>query len=272
MEDKLGKLKRILTDMESVLIAYSGGVDSTFLASVAYEVLGSRAVAVSAASPTYPEAEIEEAKALAKQIGFRHILIDTHELDDPAFVANDVNRCYYCKGELFGRLRRIADDEGLKWVADGFNYEDLQDFRPGHRAGQEIGVRSPLCEAGLTKADIRQLSKVRGLPTWDKPSLACLSSRLPYGTAITLDILNRIGQAEQYLHGLGVRQLRVRHHDTIARIEVEPQDMALLLSQENREDLVRRFKELGYIYVTLDMAGYRTGSMNEVLSGVDARA
>jgi len=202
---------------------------------------------------------------MARNLGLRHLLIETDELSDPCFTSNDPNRCYYCKKELFGKLRQIASRETLKWVVDGSNYDDLKDYRPGRKAAVELGVRSPLCEAGLTKADIRALSKKRGLATWDKPAFACLASRLPYGTEITLDLLKRISEAEEFISRFGVRHLRVRHHDTIARIEVDRESLVLLTEEKTRQEVVAKLRALGYTYVTLDLGGYRLGSMNEVL-------
>jgi uncharacterized protein len=251
--------------MGSVLVAYSGGVDSTFLMKIAHDTLGDKAVAVIASSETYPSAEVEDAKDLARDLGFRLISIHTDELESEAFARNAPDRCYHCKLELFGKLKEIAAKEGLAWIAHGANVDDLGDYRPGQRAAQELGVRAPLQEAGFTKAEIRELSKKLGLPTWDKPSLACLASRFPYGTRITPDELSKVDKAEQILRNLGFRQVRVRHHDTIARIEIESAEMPRLL--DLREEIVSRFKELGYLYVTLDIEGYRTGSMNAALKG-----
>jgi len=266
LSEKIEELKRILHQLGGVVVAYSGGVDSTLLLKLCLDTLGhGRVLAVTATSETYPSQEVAAAVRTAELLGARHRLIETAELAVPAFAANPPDRCYHCKRELFTRLMQIAAAEGLSHVIDGANYDDLSDHRPGRRAAQELGVRSPLQEAGLTKSEIRTLSKELELPTWDKPSFACLASRFPYGTRITRDDLVRIDQAESFLRRLGIGQLRVRHHGPIARIEVEPGDIPLLIADGARERIVAHLEELGYAYVTVDLAGYRMGSMNEVL-------
>jgi uncharacterized protein len=264
-EEKLRRLKEFLTEKGSVLIAYSGGVDSTFLASVASDVLGQRALVVFAHSPIYPHHEREDAEALAGKLGFRFTTIESNGLENPQFVANSPDRCYYCKRELFQQLQGIASAEGLDWIADGSNYDDRGDYRPGRKALAELGIRSPLCEVELTKDEIRGLSKERGLPTWDKPASPCLATRIPYGTPVTRDTLRKIADGERYLRNLGLRECRLRHHGNIARIEVDEKDMSLLLKNQIRQDLVKQIKALGYTYVTLDLGGYRSGSLNEEL-------
>jgi len=267
LDIKLEDLKRILLGLESAVVAYSGGVDSTFLLKVALDTLGKdKVLAAIGISETYPSREATEAVEMAQELGARYRTIHTEELANPQFAANPPDRCFHCKSELFGRLLGVAREEGLRYVVDGSNYDDLRDFRPGMRAGALLGVRKPLQEAGLTKADIRELSRRMGLRTWNKPAAACLSSRFPYGTPITPDALTRVDRAEAFLRSLGIGQLRVRHHDNLARIEVEPVDLPLLIESANRARIVAYFKELGYTYITVDLAGYRPGSMNEVLT------
>jgi uncharacterized protein len=261
--DKLKKLKKILNDMGSVLIAYSGGVDSTFLIKVAAGVLGDNVLAVTAVSPTYPKQELTFARRMAGEFGIRHRLINTNELKDKRFTSNSANRCYFCKKELFGKLIKIARKNKLKFVCDASNLSDDTDYRPGNKAKGEFGIRSPLKEAGFTKEDIRRISRRLGLRSWNKPALACLASRIPYGTKISTNILSRINKAEKFLSALGFSQIRLRHYNGLCRIEVLNKDIAKLLKK--RSLIVARLKTLGYHYITVDLEGYRTGSMNEAL-------
>ncbi|TWJ32995.1 ATP-dependent sacrificial sulfur transferase LarE [Geobacter argillaceus] len=262
LHTKLATLNAIIKDMGSMLVAFSGGVDSTFLVAVAHQLLGDRVVAVTATSPTYPEYEFREAVSLAELAGVRQVVIESNELEIPGFADNPRDRCYHCKKELFSLCRAKADELGLAWVVDGSNTDDLGDYRPGRTAAGELAVRSPLLEAGLGKADIRELSRELGLPTWNKQPFACLSSRFPYGTAITRERLGMVGQGEEFLRERGFRVYRVRYHGETARIELAPEEMGRLLEPELRHELVAAFKAAGFRYVALDLEGYRTGSMN----------
>jgi len=270
-QEKLNALRSIFQQMGSVLVAYSGGVDSAFVLAVATETLGpERVLGVTGVSESLAPYERNEAAEIAQQTGARHRELKTDELSDENYLSNPANRCYFCKSELFSKLLPLARAEGLAVVVDGSNADDVGDYRPGMQAGHERGVRSPLQEAGLTKPEIRFLAQARGLPIWDKPAAPCLSSRIPYGQRVTPEKLRQIGEAELYLRGLDLRNVRVRHHDEVARIEVPRADMARLLDDGVAEGIVQKLKSLGFRHVTLDLQGFRSGSLNESLAGQSA--
>jgi uncharacterized protein len=271
LEAKYARLVDLLRDMQSVVVAFSGGVDSTLLARAAADALGTRALLVTADSETYPEAELAEARRLGELIGLRHVVVRTEELANPEYARNGANRCFFCKDELFGRLGPIAEREGLRTLVYGANMDDLGDHRPGMKAAAEHGVRAPLIEAALTKAEIRDLSRALGLPTWDKPSFACLSSRFQYGDRITADKLRQVDAAETFVRSLGFRQFRVRHHERLARLEIPLDEIPRLWQDGRHEAIVARFRELGYLYVAVDLAGFQSGSAN-LLLGLQRRA
>lgn len=262
---KAAHLRGILAGYESVLVAFSGGVDSAYLAIAAAGALGPRALAVTADSPSYPDTHRQLALSIAREFSLAHEVIHTAELDRPEYRANPANRCYYCKDELYGRLSAVARERGLAVIVDGNNADDRGDYRPGRQAAREHGVKSPLDEAGLTKDEIRELSRLEGLESWDEPASACLSSRIPYGLEVTGSALRQIERAEQVMRDLGFRIYRVRHHDTVARLEVARSEMARALDPEVNAQLVSAIKALGYQYVSLDLQGYRLGSLNEAL-------
>ena len=266
---KLERLRDLLTGYKRVVIAYSGGVDSAFLAKIAFETLKENAIAVTAVSPSYSVDELEETKRIAREIGIHHVIITTYEMENPNYRTNPANRCYFCKSELYSRLKPVAEKFKAEYILDGLNMDDTRDIRHGIKAAREHGIISPLNEASLTKIEIRELSKRLGMRIWDKPATPCLSSRVEYGIEISPEILRQIENAESFLREIGLKNFRVRYHRHIARIEAEPVEFEEILRQ--RERIVAKFKELGFIYITLDLQGFRTGSMNEILNIVKLR-
>jgi uncharacterized protein len=265
LDRKLEQLRSIFTQMEQALIAYSGGIDSTLVAKIAYDVLGDRALAVTAVSPSLLPEELEDAQVQAAQIGIRHELVQTQEMDNPNYTSNPVNRCYFCKSELHDTLKPLALERGYPFVVDGVNADDLQDYRPGIQAAKERGAISPLAEAGISKAEVRQLSQQLNLPWWDKPAQPCLSSRFPYGEEITIAKLQRVGRAEVHLRKLGWSNLRVRSEGDTARIELPPTQIKEFVAKTDLESVVEAFQALGFAFVTLDLEGYQSGKLNRVL-------
>jgi pyridinium-3,5-biscarboxylic acid mononucleotide sulfurtransferase len=259
------QLRALLRSYGSVIVAFSGGVDSAYLAYLAHSELGERALAVTGDSASYPTFQRELAERLTRQFGIRHEIIFTEEFNDANYISNPPNRCYFCKSELYGKLNRFAEARGFKVICDGTNADDVGDYRPGRQAARELQVQSPLLECGMSKAEIRQMSQRAGLPTWDEPASACLSSRVPYGQMVTIEKLSAVDKAESALRGMGFRQVRVRHHDEIARIEVSEAEMPRALNRETAQKMSAALKALGFKYVTLDLEGYRTGSLNESL-------
>src|SRR6266851_876491 len=266
MEEKQQQLFSLLRDMGRVIVAYSGGTDSAYLAWAANRALGDQSVAITADSASIPESHKRDAIDFARQFGIRHELIPTYEFENPDYLNNDSNRCFHFKDELFDRLEEVGKERGIEHIVYGVNMDDLGDYRPGQNAARIHQVRAPLVEAGLSKAEIRELSRVAGLPTWDRPAAACLSSRIPYGTPVTIENIKKVENGEEELKALGFRQFRVRFHGEIARIEIAPEEMAKALSVEMAQKFTNIFKKLGFQYVTLDLEGYRQGSLNEVLS------
>ncbi|QLE41399.1 ATP-dependent sacrificial sulfur transferase LarE [Nostoc sp. C052] len=266
LTEKFEQLRALFTEMEQALIAYSGGVDSTLVAKIAYDVLGDRALAVTAVSPSLLPEELEDAKIQAATIGIPHKIVQTHEMENPNYTSNPVNRCYFCKSELHDTLKPLALELGYPYVVDGVNADDLHDYRPGIQAAKERGARSPLAEIGVTKLEVRQLSQQLGLPWWDKPAQPCLSSRFPYGEEITVAKLQRVGRGEIYLRKLGWQNLRVRSEGDTARIELPPEQIKEFVLTNDLQTLVSAFQDFGFIYVTLDLEGYRSGKLNQVLN------
>ena len=265
IQDKLTAIQHIFQQMGQALIAYSGGIDSTLVAKIAFDVLGDKSIAITAVSPSLLPEELDEAQTQAQIIGIKHELIETEEMDNPNYTSNPVNRCYFCKSELHDKLTIITKERDYPYIIDGVNADDLQDYRPGIQAAKERGVRSPLAEVGVTKMEVRELTKILGLPWWDKPSQPCLSSRFPYGEEITYEKLHRVGRAEIYLRKLGYNNLRVRSDGDTARIELLPEQITNFVANTNLPEIVNHFQSLGFTYVTLDLEGYRSGKLNRDL-------